>query len=93
MKYIFKSNYSNPTVMELTVAGLVRAGSLCPPGLDPPAGAATPPAVPHRVFPQLALRSQLGKLPGRTLTVASPHIKSPFLGRFSRGRQFLIILC
>ena len=94
MKYIFKSNYSNPReragTVGLTVAGLVvraRAGSVGSPRLHPAAAALTPLVVPHRVFPQLAHSSQLSKLPGRTFTVASPHIESPFFLGLSPGSK------
>ena len=95
MKYIFKSNYSNPRrwagTVGLTVAGLVvraGAGSVGPPRLHPPAGALTPLVVPHRVLPQLTHSLQLTKLPGRTFTVASGHIKSSCVPWLSQGSVF-----
>ena len=94
---LFKSPQQT-SLLGLTVAGLLvvcwaRGDLTVPlraPGLHPPAAALTPPAVPHRVLPQLTQSSQLGKLPGRTFTVASAGIKSSF-GGLSPGLLLLII--
>ena len=89
MKYIFKSNYSNPRkqpgTMGLTIA---RLASVSSPGLHPSAGALVPCVVPHRVLPQLTHSLQLTKLPGRTFTVASGHIKSSCVPWLSQGSVF-----